>query len=69
MVELENERLQTALESLWREVAELRTGMSRGDARLGDTGGSFGIGLESASCVDYAPYPVILPGDENQPYF
>lgn len=68
VVELENERLQTALESLRREVAELRTGTARGDARLGDTGTSFGVGLEHASCVDYATHPIMYPGDESQPF-
>lgn len=63
MVELENERLQVALESLRGEVAALRSGMTRGNAS-----GSFGMGSGHSTCVDYSSYPLMYPKGGTQPY-
>lgn len=68
MVELENERLQMALESLRGEVAALRTGIGSGDGRFEDTMSSFGMQPGHSSWVVYSPHSVIYPNGGSQSY-
>lgn len=65
-VELQNERLRVAYESLRSEVAALRTGAVPGIPRSGMSGHDLGMSPEQAPAVDYISFPGVYTEGVNQ---